>query len=347
MGVNHPMVTSPDTGAETSQSGDTQPERTEELAYPLDRDDPRVQAAREAEQRAYEHYGLEFTEHFVDVPSLETRIRVAEVGRGSGPPVVMVPGGEGPGVIWLPLLPELREYTVYVMDRPGGGLSDGIDYRDYRVRTIAAASTAALFDHFDLNDAPLVGNSMGGLWSLRFALENPERVGALALLGTPALYPGTSAPFPMRLMSLPVVGKYVVSFMQTDDADEISELMDMMSVPEEVAEALPEPLEEVMYRMDNLPHFQRSWVSMMQRVVRLRGAAPEAAFTPDDLRNVRSPVLLIWGSEDPFGTVEQGRAGVEHFPDAEFHEVGVSHIPWFDDPDTCGNLISDFIDRHR
>lgn len=85
----------------------------------LDHDDPRVQAARTAEQNACDQYGLDFSEHFIEIADLATRIRVVDVGER--PTVVLIPGREGMGPIWLPLLPELREYTVFVMDRPGSG----------------------------------------------------------------------------------------------------------------------------------------------------------------------------------------------------------------------------------
>lgn len=328
-----------------STADHTHPERAERLAQPLDREDPRVQAARHAEQRVYEHYGFDSTDHFIDVPSLETRIRVVEVG--AGPPVVMIPGDFGQGVMWTPLLPELEEYTAYIMDRPGGGLSDGIDYRDYPVRTVAARSTAAVFDQFELDTAPLVGHVEGGLYSLRFALEHPNRASAIALLGCPMLYPGTSPPLPIRLLSVPVVGKLLFSRIQSDDAEELSEMLgDIAGHPEETVEAVPAPLLEAMHRMENLPHVPESMVSMLQRMFRLRGTDPEAALTPEDFRGIHSPVSLIWGREDLFGSVEQGRAGAEHFPEMEFHEVGVGIFPWFDDPETCGDLIRDFIDRH-
>lgn len=328
-----------------STSEHTRPQRAESLAHPLDREDPRVQAARQAELRVYEHYGLDSSDHFIDVPSLETRIRVAAVG--AGPPVVMIPGSFGHGLVWTPLLPELEGYTAYIMDRPGGGLSDGIDYREYPLRTIAARSTAAVFDHFALDTAPLVGHSMGGLYSLRFALEHANRAFAIALLGCPMLYPGTSPPLPIRLLSVPVVGKLLFSRLQSDDVEELSKmLVDIARHPEETVEAVPAPLLEAIHRMENLPHVPKSMVSMLQRMFRLRGTNPEAALTPDDFSEIHLPVSLIWGSEDPFGSVEQGRAGAQQLPEKEFHEVGVGTFPWFDDPGTCGELLREFIDRH-
>ncbi|WP_317175811.1 alpha/beta hydrolase [Halomontanus rarus] len=316
-----------------------------ELAYPLDRDDPRVQAARKAEQRAYEHYGIEFTNHFVDVPSIKARLRVAEVG--TGPPVVMVPGDTGHGTSLLLLLPGLENHTVYIMDRPGGGLSDGIDYRSHTMGTIATRTIAAVFDHFGLENVPLIGNSIGGTWSLRFALEHPDSVSAIVLLGCPPLYPGTSLPLPMRLMSLPGIGNLLIERVgQPHSVADVRDYLVWLGHPDETVQRLPDELLEASYRMDNLPHFKLTWVSATQSITSLLGSSPEESLTDDDLQNVRSPVLLIWGSEDPFGSSEMGRTGAEHFPDAEFHAVGTGHFPWLDEPERCRELIHGFTEQH-
>ncbi|WP_162562647.1 alpha/beta fold hydrolase [Salinigranum rubrum] len=318
------------------------PGRSKQVAYPLDRDDPTVRAARVAEKRAYEHYGLDFSEHLVGVPELDLEIRVVEVG--AGPPVVVIPGGIGEGMKWLPLLPELEGYTAYVMDRPGGGLSDGIDHRTRPLREIAASSTKALFDNFDLDEAPIVGSSMGGLWTLRFALAHPERVGPIALLGTPATFPGENVDVPQRIASLPMIsGVMFENVVQPDNTADVREGWERNGHPEETATGLPEAYAEATYRMDNLPYFTLSWTSLIQSVMGFWGNRPGPSLQPKDLREIRSPVLLLWGGNDPFGSIETGRAGAEHFRDAEFHEAGVGHLPWLDAPEACGELVRGFL----
>lgn len=309
---------------------------------PLDRDAPPVRAARSAERAAYRVFGYAPAEHYVRVPELDCEIRVLEVG--SGPPLVLLPGGHGPGMIWIPLLSELDDFTAYVMDRPGGGLSDGIDYRSVPWSRMAATSTAALFDHFELEEAPIVGNSMGGLWALRFTLAHPDRVSALVLPGCPAMFPGTSAPFPMRLASLPGLTRLLVrTQMQSSDLEEARATLTFMGHPRATAENLPEEFAEAWYRMENTPQFETTWLSLVRSGLRLWGAAPQNAFTPDDLEAVRAPVSLLWGSDDPFGALEKGRAGAKQFREAEFHEVGTGHLPWLDAPETTGRLIRAFV----
>lgn len=307
--------------------------------------DLRVEAARQAEERVYEYFGCEYTEHFVDVDELGLRMRVVEVG--TGPPIVLITGGNGVGLEWAPLLPELPGHTLYIMDRPGAGFSDGIDHRSMPFQYQAVSATKALFDHFELDTAPIVGNSIGGHWAITFALEHPERVLSVALLGCPAFYPGTSAPLPLRLGSLPVIGGILFErFIQPDDATDSRANWEFLGQSDKTIEGLPEVFAEAWYCMQNLPHAKLAWVSLLQTVVRVRGARPSVALTPEDLRSVTVPVLLIWGAKDTFGAIEQGKKGARWFPDVEFHEVGVGHLPWLDEPERCGELILEFVARH-
>lgn len=314
--------------------------------FPLDRDSSGVEAARSAERAAYAHYGLEPAEHLVDLPELGCRLRVVEAG--DGPPLVLIIGGEGTGLQWLPLLPELDDWTLYVVDRPGGGLSDGLDYRSVDLARAAASSTRAAFDELGIDAAPVLGNSMGGLWTLRFALEHPDRVTAIGLLGCPAVYPGTSAPLPMRIGSISLLSGIIVEkMMQPDQVEDVWDTMSFLGHPEATRRALPDELAEAWFRMNVLPTYKPTWIGILQSVLRLRGANPEAAFTAEDLRAIEAPVRLLWGSEDPFGSVEKGRAGASEFPEAEFHEVGIGHLPWLDEPAACGERIQEFLEPHR
>lgn len=97
-------------------------------AVPIDQDDPRVIAARQAERRLYDYYELEPAHHPVALPRLGLRVRLTEVG--SGPPVLVVPGNTGDGFPFAPLLAHLPGRRVIVLNRPGDGLSEGMDHDD-------------------------------------------------------------------------------------------------------------------------------------------------------------------------------------------------------------------------
>jgi non-heme chloroperoxidase len=89
-------------------------------------------------------------------------IELAFTDQGAGQPVVLIHGWPLSGRSWEAQVPALigAGYRVITYDRRGFGASsqpwEGYDYDTF------AADLAALLDHLDLNDAVLIGFSMGG-----------------------------------------------------------------------------------------------------------------------------------------------------------------------------------------
>ena len=109
---------------------------------------------------------------------------VAEAG--DGPPVVMLHGG-GPGASGVSNysrnIDSLAEhFRVIVPDLPGYGRSaKGVDQSD--PFGYLADMIRGLLDELGVGTACLVGNSYGGAAALRLALDTPQRVGKLVLMG--------------------------------------------------------------------------------------------------------------------------------------------------------------------
>lgn len=308
----------------------------------LEQDDPRVEAAQEAERRLFEHYGLDYKAHYIELTEPKIRIRVQVVG--SGKPVLMVPGSVGDAFVLTPLMAQLEGYQMIAVNRPGGGMSEGLDHRAVDVRKVAVDTLSSVLDYFGLERVPIVGNSMGGLWSFWFALDRPERVAAVVQLGTPALVLDTSAPFPMRLMSVPVLNRLLVKKMMVPNSrKKAREAPAFLGHPKDVGTNWSEAEAECAYQFPRLPTFETSWLSLMERVLNLRGAKEDVRFGEDKLRLVQQPVLFIWGSGDPFGSLVTARRAQAAVPDAELHEAGVGHLPWWDDAEKCARLIRGFL----
>ncbi|MEV0064995.1 alpha/beta hydrolase [Amycolatopsis sp. NPDC050768] len=104
-------------------------------------------------------------------------------------------GGDGPAVVllhsflmdvdmWLPQVEALRgDHRLIAIDERGHGETpaDGpFDYWD------VARDALAVLDHLGFDRAAVIGTSQGGFVGLRMALLQPERVTALAVLGTSA-----------------------------------------------------------------------------------------------------------------------------------------------------------------
>ena len=109
---------------------------------------------------------------------------VAEAGDGL--PVVMLHGG-GPGASGVSNysrnIDSLAEhFRVIVPDMPGYGRSaKGVDQSD--PFGYLADMIRGLLDELGVGTACLVGNSYGGAAALRLALDTPQRIGKLVLMG--------------------------------------------------------------------------------------------------------------------------------------------------------------------
>ena len=105
---------------------------------------------------------------------------------GAGAPVLMLHGG-GPGASGLSNYVRnvdalSRHFRVLVPDLPGYGRSSkGVDAAD--PFGDLAGAMLGLLDALDIEGAHLVGNSLGGACALRMALEAPDRIGRIVLMG--------------------------------------------------------------------------------------------------------------------------------------------------------------------
>ncbi len=111
------------------------------------------------------------------------RLHYSETGRRSGAPVLMIQGLGADKHLWdVQRLALARSYRTLALDNRGAGRSDkplGV----YTMEQMADDAIAVL-DHAEVDDAHVVGASMGGVIAQVLALRHPERVRSLTLACT-------------------------------------------------------------------------------------------------------------------------------------------------------------------
>ncbi|MGD9735103.1 MAG: alpha/beta fold hydrolase [Solirubrobacterales bacterium] len=154
-----------------------------------------------AEERAIEIDGRRFAWHTI----------------GSGPPLILVNGYAGTGADWDPtFLGGLAEHLeVICPDNRGMGGSE-LGEEELTVAAMAA-DVEALMDALEIEAAAICGWSMGGYVSQALAESSPQRVRALAMIGT---HPGGPGCVP------------------TGDAEAFAKLVDYSGTPREQASRL-------------------------------------------------------------------------------------------------------------
>jgi pimeloyl-ACP methyl ester carboxylesterase len=161
------------------------------------------------------------------------------------------------------------------------------------------------------------------------------------MVACPAHVLGTTAPVPMRLMSLGVLGRLMLR-LQPPSRRQTERVF--AGVHEDFS-ATPE-LVDVLLACERLPWYPDALLSLMRAVMRVGRARPEVVSGAVELGRVPHPVQLVWGRRDPFGSVDVARRTAELLPDAELHVVRGGHAPWFDDPVGVGDLVRTFVGRH-
>lgn len=103
--------------------------------------------------------------------------------QGRAPALVLIHGAGGSHLMWGHAIRSLQGASVYALDLPGHGRSDGRgrwsigDYADFIARFLDAAT---------LERVVIAGHSMGGAIALQYGLRDPTRLQGLALVGTGA-----------------------------------------------------------------------------------------------------------------------------------------------------------------
>jgi pimeloyl-ACP methyl ester carboxylesterase len=306
-------------------------------------EDPRTKAALDTERRLFAHYNLDYKSHFVEMSQPDLRLRILEVG--SGKPLLMVPGGTGDAMFFAAIMAELKGWRMIAINRPGGGLSEGVDHRQVNVRQLAVDTLRTVADEFGLDRVPIVCNSMGGLWSLWYALEYPERVSKMVQMGCPALILNTSAPFFMRLLSVPGINRFIVSSMQPKSIETALEGLRFQGSSQEDINRMPPIAAEAVYHFFNLPTFQDSWKTLVAAVTTIAGGRPRYQLGADQLGRVQQPVHFIWGPNDPFGDLSVARQATRSIPQATLYEMPVGHLPFLDKPEQTSRIIRSLLEE--
>jgi 3-oxoadipate enol-lactonase len=129
--------------------------------------------------------------------------------RGRGSPLVLIQGVGVGRWGWEPVAARLaRRFQVITIDNRGIGASDAPPGH-YSTR-VMAEDVLAVLDHAGIQQASLVGTSLGGMIAQELALAHPERVERLVLVAT---IPGgpRSRPMPMGTTYLFAAAPFMTS----------------------------------------------------------------------------------------------------------------------------------------
>jgi pimeloyl-ACP methyl ester carboxylesterase len=295
-------------------------------------------AYRAAERALFTALGVEAEERWVD------GVRVLSVGQGE--PVLFVHGSPNTCATWAGLAARLGRRCL-LLERPGAGLSPPRVWRDYRREVVVMLES--VLDALGLDQIDVVGSSFGGLYAYYLAIDAPHRVRSLVQTSGPAGPPGLPMPSIFRLLSVLPLVPGARSFVPRPDAEGARGMYrDIGHGPAiargDIADAWFPWYSALLGHTDTMVNLCHEVRAIASPLGYRRGRAPSEA----EISGLAMPVLYLWGSADPFGTCEQGRALAALTPRAEFECFeGVGHLPWMDVPDAVAERMRAFWSPER
>lgn len=265
------------------------------------------------------------------------RIRYVEAGTG---PVVLLLHGGGPGASGLSNYARnigalASRFRVVVPDMPGyGGSTKGISATD--PFGDLATTMHGLLDALQVRRTHLVGNSLGGACALRMALDRPERIGRLVLMG-----PGGVD----TTRSLPTAGLRSLLGYYEGDGPSLAKLTTF--IREYLVydgRAVPDALIRERYESSIDPE-----VVAAPPLRRPKGLPNFRAidFTRDRrLGSLATPTLVLWGADDKVNRPSGGHSLQRRMPNCDLYLFSrTGHWVQWERPEEFNSAVATFLTR--
>lgn len=289
----------------------------------------------DAERDLFAAVGTDVEEFFIDLTRTGLRVRVLSHGRG--PAVLLLHGVSESAAIWAPLFPGLQGFRLLAVDLPGHGLSDPVAFRRGQVREHARRLIEDILDALALDQVPVIGHSLGGMFALWHVAAGSGRICEVVAIGEPGVaLPGARVRMPLSLLTVRGLG---VAVLRSPSPRRVYRRLLAQGYGSTDVAAAPDPLIEALRLSARRPGNARTIVSLMHAIDRFRRPRPESVLTGAELAAIATPTIFILGSEDPYLSVERARTSIDQIQGAKLCEMPGGHAPWLADARNAAELI--------
>lgn len=263
-------------------------------------------------------------------------IHYNEAGPETGEAVIMLHGG-GPGAGgWSNYSRNIEPfvnagYRVILKDSPGFNKSDALVMDEQR-GLVNARAVKGLMDALGIKKAHLVGNSMGGASALNFALEYPDRLGKLVLMGPGGMGPSLFCPMPLEGIKLLFKLYAEPSFENLKQMIQVF-IYDQSLITDELVQGRWESIQRS-------PDHLKNFLISAQKV-------PLSAWDVSHrFGEIKAKTLVVWGRDDRFVPLDHGLKIIWSVPDAHLHVLPrCGHWAQWEHATAFNRLTLDFL-RH-
>lgn len=275
------------------------------------------------------------TSQYIDVQEGEIQGEVHINDMGSGKEVVVMLHGSGPGASgWSNYHRNVQAfvdagYRVLLVDSPGFNKSLPIVTKS-RDGAYSQAIKGVM-DKLGIDKAHFVGNSMGAASAMRMAVDYPQYVDKLIMMGGGSVGPSTAMPMPTEGL------KRLQGVYRTPTIESLRLMLDIFVYdPSTLTEDLIQGrFDNMMRRPEHLTNFLES----------LKISAGRSNYS-HLLSTLKLPTLIIWGRDDRFVPTDIGLRMLWGMPDAELHVFSrCGHWAQWEHAEKFNQLVLNFLAR--
>jgi 4,5:9,10-diseco-3-hydroxy-5,9,17-trioxoandrosta-1(10),2-diene-4-oate hydrolase len=231
------------------------------------------------------------------------RIHYHEMGAG---PALICLHGAGPGATaWSNFQTNVaalaQNHHVYLVDMPQYGKSSKPVITGPRL-TAFTGMIEAFMRAAGIERADFIGNSFGGQVSLKMAIDFPERVERVVIIGSTPVALSALAPMPSE-------GVRLIANYYRGEGPSIEKLRYLLSTLVYDASNLTDTVLQERYATSIDPDL----------IAVNTGPRPEYEDLTPDFRRIKAPTLIVWGAEDRAGPIDVGLFMTRAIPDARMH----------------------------
>jgi 2-hydroxy-6-oxonona-2,4-dienedioate hydrolase len=220
-------------------------------------------------------------------------------------------------------------YRVLLIDCPGWGKSDSIVNSGSR-SDLNARIVNGVIDQLGIRAISILGNSMGGHSAVAFALNYPDKVARLVLMGGGTGGMSLYAPMPTEGLKL-LNGLY-----REPTLENLKKFNDVFVFDPSVLteDMLQQRLANILGRQDHLENFLKSLAANPRQF-------PD--FGPR-LPGITAPTLIVWGRQDRVVPFDTGLRLVAGIPNSQLHIFNqCGHWVQWEHAGAFNRLVLDFL----
>ena len=247
------------------------------------------------------------------------------VSTGTGPNLVLLHGWGMNSAVWEPLTQRLsKHFTLHLVDLPGMGLSRPTE--PYHLHSLAEKIAEMLPANADV-----VGWSLGGQVAMRIALDYPEIVRKLVLVGS------TPSFVNKKDWSAGITADVFNGFAENVNADYQNTMMQFLTLQCMGASDARSTVKLLRKKFAERPV---PTTQTMQKALNILLETDLRA----EVSNIRNSTLLIHGDRDTLAPVQAAHWMSQNLPEAYLRVIsGASHAPFLSHADQFVDALVDFL----